>query len=71
MHRKPFLKVPTWLVKSVGYYWKMHNQENHSKLIDLHRFYRLDFRHWALGDDEALDNSYETNDLDLPLMTLE
>jgi outer membrane murein-binding lipoprotein Lpp len=69
-NRKPVLKVPTWPVRSVGYYWKMHNQENHKKLIDAHLFYQLDFRYWALSD-EASDNSYETDDLDLPVATLE
>jgi hypothetical protein len=68
---KPVLKVPTWWpVRSVGYYWKMHNQENHNKLVTSHLFYQLDFRHWALSDDEASDSSYETDDLDYPLTTL-
>jgi hypothetical protein len=68
---KPVLKSPTWPVKSVGYYWKMHNSENHKRLVDMHLFYQLDFRHWALSNDEASDNSYETDDLDLPVATLE
>jgi hypothetical protein len=69
---KPVLKVPTWPVRRVGYYWKMHNQKNYKKLVDAHLFYQLDFRHWALGDnDEASDNSYVTDDLDLPVATLE
>jgi outer membrane murein-binding lipoprotein Lpp len=67
---KPVLKVPTWPVRSAGYYWKMHNQENHKKLIEAHHFYKLNFRHWALGDDGSND-SYVTDDLDLPLRTLE
>ena len=45
--------------------------KNHKKLVDAHLFYHLDFRHWALSDDEALDNSYETDDLDPPVATLE
>jgi outer membrane murein-binding lipoprotein Lpp len=68
---RPVLKVPTWPVKNVGFYWKMHNRENHKKLIDAHHFYQLDFRHWALSDDETSDNSYETDDLDHPITTLE
>jgi hypothetical protein len=49
----------------------MHNRENYKKLIDAHYFYQLDFRHWAFSNDEASDNSYETDDLDLPVATLE
>ncbi len=67
---KAVLKVPTWPVKSVGYYWKMHNRENHKKLIDAHLFYQLDFRHWALSDDEGSNDSYMTDDLDQPITTL-
>ena len=37
----------------------------------MHHFYQLDFRHWAFSNDEASDNSYETDDLDLPVATLE
>jgi hypothetical protein len=71
VHGKPFFKVPTWPVQSVGYYWKMHERENHWKLIEAHQFYQLDFRHWALSNDGASDSSHGTIDLDLPVRTLE
>jgi hypothetical protein len=38
--RKPVLKMPTWPIRSVGYYWKMHDREIHQKLIDAQRLAR-------------------------------